>query len=77
MMIDRVDLKMMAIFSLSDRIFMLLSELRKMLYMFGIISKVSLVFRAVNPVYFYHSKFADGTPLLLLLFNIYGVLTMS
>lgn len=54
---ERVELKLIASFFLSERLFMLLTELRKMLYMLGIISKGSLAFRAVNPGCFYHSKF--------------------
>ena len=57
---------------MTERIFILLTELRKILYTLRIISKGSLAFRAVNPVCFYQSKFGmQMVPLLLLLLNIY------
>lgn len=54
---ERLELKITVAFFLSERLLMLLTELRKMLCMLGIIGEGSLAFRAANPVCFYHSKF--------------------
>lgn len=51
---------------MTERIFMLLTELRKMLYELGIIRKGSLAFQAVNPVCFYHSKFGMQMVLIII-----------